>query len=248
VVDINSGRGYARVHRIDRARTVSVQGEVDGRIANAIDILNDTKIRLLPGLQSRHPSVTVVFSGQSEEGSTTALSIARGFILGIFGVFLLLSFQFRSYVDPLAVMTVIPLALIGAVWGHLLMGLDLSMPSMMGLVSLAGIVVNDSILLVEFLKRRLKEGLSVSAAAVRASRERFRAVLLTSLTTVAGLLPILAERSPQAQILIPLITSLVFGLMVTTVLVLLLVPAVYTILDDFGVAGARRQGILEERR
>ena len=120
------------------------------------------------------------------------------------------------------------------------MGLDLSMPSLMGFVSLAGIVVNDSILLVTFLKRRASEGLAVPQAAKQASRDRFRAVLLTSLTTIAGLLPLLFERSLQAQILIPLVVSVVFGLMATTVLVLFVVPALYSVLDDFGLATARR--------
>ncbi len=125
------------------------------------------------------------------------------------------------------------------VWGHLLMGLELSMPSMVGFASLAGIVVNDSILLVEFLKLRVREGKSTVDAAKIASRERFRAVLLTSLTTVAGLLPLLSEKSLQAQVLIPLAVSIVFGLITTTLLVLLVVPALFSILGDFVPA---RQG------
>jgi multidrug efflux pump subunit AcrB len=135
-------------------------------------------------------------------------------------------------------MAAIPLSLIGVIWGHLLLGLELSMPSVMGFASLAGVVVNDSILLVEFLKRRAREGLSIPEAAKRASRERFRAVLLTSLTTIAGLLPLLSEKSLQAQVLIPLVTSLVFGLLAATLLVLLVVPALFAILDDLGLTSA----------
>jgi multidrug efflux pump subunit AcrB len=160
-------------------------------------------------------------------------------MLGLLGIFLLLSFQFRSYIEPLAVMVAIPLALIGVVWGHLAMGLELSMPSMMGFVSLAGIVVNDSILLITFLKLRQQQGLDTVEAAKQASRDRFRAVLLTSLTTIAGLLPLLAEKSLQAQVLVPLVTSIVFGLLVTTALVLLVVPSLYSILDDFGLSTAQ---------
>jgi multidrug efflux pump subunit AcrB len=167
--------------------------------------------------------------------------LVRGFLLGLLGVFALLAFQFRSYVQPLVIMAMIPLALIGVVWGHLALGLDLSMPSMMGFASLAGIVVNDSILLVEFLKLRSRAGLGIAEAAKRASRERFRAVLLTSLTTIAGLLPLLSERSLQAQILVPLVTSIAFGLLVTTLLVLLVVPAMFSILDDFGLATVSEQ-------
>ncbi len=157
------------------------------------------------------------------------------------GVFLLLSFVFRSYVEPLIVMVAIPFAAIGVVWGHLLMGLELSMPSVVGFVALAGVVVNDSILLVEFIKRHQRAGLAAHEAAAIASRERFRAVLLTSLTTIAGLLPLLTERSLQAQVLTPLIVSLVFGLVASTVLVLLVVPALYTILEDFGLTATGRE-------
>ena len=151
-------------------------------------------------------------------------------------IFILLSFQFRSYLQPLIVMTVIPMALIGVIWGHLLMGLQLTMPSIIGFTSLAGVVVNDSILLVEFLKLRVREGAGVVEAAKLASRQRFRAVLLTSITTVAGLTPLLLEKSMQAQVLVPLATSIVFGLLTTTLLVLLVVPALFSILHDLGMS------------
>ncbi len=140
----------------------------------------------------------------------------------------------------------VPFAAIGVVWGHLLMGLELSMPSVVGFVALVGVVVNDSILLVEFIKRHQRAGKSAHEAAAIASRERFRAVLLTSLTTIAGLLPLLTERSLQAQVLTPLVTSLVFGLLASTVLVLLVVPALYTILEDFGLTATGRENATAE--
>ena len=237
---IESGRGYNRIHRVDRRRTVTVRGDVDPRVANAIAIVSDTERRFLPGLLERYPGLSVSVEGQSAEAGETGASIRNGFLFGIAGIYLLLAFQLRSYIEPVTVMCVIPLALIGVVWGHLLMGLDLSMPSVMGFVSLSGIVVNDSILLVTFLKRRVSEGLAVVEAARRASRDRFRAVLLTSLTTIAGLTPLLFERSLQAQILVPLVTSIVFGLLATTLLVLFVVPVLYSILDDLGLSTARR--------
>ena len=165
-------------------------------------------------------------------------SLRRGFALGLAGIFLLLALQFRSYVEPLVVMIAIPLAAIGAIWGHVVMGLDVSMPSLVGFASVAGIVVNDSILLVTFIKIRRGGGAAVAEAARMASRGRFRAVLLTSLTTIAGLLPLLFEQSLQAQVLVPLVTSLAFGLMASTVLVLVMVPVLYAILDDFGLVAA----------
>jgi HAE1 family hydrophobic/amphiphilic exporter-1 len=234
VANIDSARGYARINRINGKRTVTVQGDVDTQRANALAVLEHTKVNFFPEFKSRYPNVDIAIEGQADSGETTAASMRRGFLLGLIGVFLLLSFQFRSYVEPLVVMFAIPMALIGVVWGHLIMGFELSMPSMMGFVSLSGIVVNDSILLVEFLKLRVREGHDVIEAAKMASRERFRAILLTSVTTIAGLIPLLFEKSTQAQVLIPLITSIVFGLLVTTMLVLLVVPSLFSVLHDFG--------------
>jgi multidrug efflux pump subunit AcrB len=235
IADIKTGRGYSRINRVNGQRTVTVQGDVDVTIANANEILKDTRKRFFPKLAKRYPGVSVTLQGQNKEGRTTQRSMMSGFILGLIGVYLLLSFQFRSYVEPLIVMIIIPFALIGAVVGHILLGLDFTMPSMLGLVALAGVVVNDSILLVNFIKHYHGDTQSVAEAAPLASRARFRAILLTSLTTIVGLLPLLSETSLQAQILIPLVTSLAFGLMATTILVLFLVPAIYSILDDFGL-------------
>ena len=236
VADIESGRGFSRINRVNGQRTVTVQGDVDVTIANANEILADTNKRFFPGLAKRYPGVSVSLEGQNKEAETTQRSMVGGFILGLVGVYLLLSFQFRSYVEPLIVMVIIPFALVGAVFGHIVLGLDFTMPSMLGFVALAGVVVNDSILLVDFIKHYHGETRSVSAAAPQASGARFRAILLTSLTTIVGLLPMLSETSIQVQILIPLVTSLAFGLMATTILVLFLVPAIYSILDDFGLA------------
>ena len=169
------------------------------------------------------------------EGAKTGSSVRNGFLIGLVGVYLLLSFLFRNYLEPLIVMVAIPLGLIGVIWGHILLGLDLSMPSIVGFASLAGVVVNNAILLMEFIRIGRRRGQTAADAARFASRLRFRSILLTSATTIMGLLPLLLERSLQAQILIPLVTSLAFGLFVGTILVLIAVPALYTILDDFGL-------------
>ncbi|QTA91341.1 efflux RND transporter permease subunit [Desulfonema magnum] len=233
---LESGRGYARIARVDGQRAVTVQGNIDPHMVNAAEIIRMFKTEFLPDFEKQYPLVRVDIEGESKESGKTSASMRRGFLIGLIGVFVLLSFQFRSYVEPFVVMIAIPFALIGVVWGHILMGLELCMPSMMGFISLAGIVVNDSILLVEFLKTRRREGQAIPDAARHASRERFRAVMLTSLTTIAGLLPLLSERSLQAQILIPLATSIVFGLLASTVLVLIVVPSLYAILGDLGLA------------
>ncbi len=236
VADVELDRGYARINRIDGRRTVSVTGDIDAEVANSSEVVADTTRNFLPEFARRFPGVTFSLKGENSEAATTQQSMMRGFLLGLVGVFLLLSFQFRSYVEPVVVMVIIPFAFIGAVAGHLLLGLDFTMPSMLGFVALAGVVVNDSILLVNFIKHYHGDTSSVAEAAPLASRARFRAILLTSLTTIAGLLPLLAETSLQAQILVPLVTSLAFGLLASTALVLFIVPAVYTILDDFGLA------------
>lgn len=229
-------RGIARINRIDGVRTVSVQGDVDTRFANANEIINDTRKRFLPDFLERHPSVSVAFQGQDKELGKTQASMISGFLLGLLGVFLLLSFQFRSYVEPITVMVVIPLAFIGAVFGHILLGLDFSMPSLLGFVALSGVVVNDSILLVNHIKNNHSPDVTVVELAPHAVRARFRAIFLTSITTILGLLPLLSETSLQAQVLVPLVCSLAFGLMASTVLVLFVVPAIYSILDDFGLS------------
>jgi len=238
---IDMERGYSKITRIDGQRTVTVSGDIDTRYANAQQVVNDTQLKFVPELQHKYPSINILTEGQAAESAETGTSMMRGFLIGLVVIYILLSFQFRSYLEPFAVMISIPLALIGVIWGHIIMGLDLSMPSMMGAVSLAGIVVNDSILLVEFLKMRAREGHIIHEAAKLASRERFRAILLTSVTTIAGLTPLLMEKSLQAQVLIPLATSIVFGLLASTILVLFVVPAIFSIFSDLGWVTVKKE-------
>ncbi len=239
-------RGYARINRVDGIRTVTVQGDVDTRIGNASAIVGDTLKRFVPQLEKTYPGVRVALEGQNKETQVTQQSMMAGFLLGLIGVYLLLAFQFGSYVEPVVVMVAIPLALIGTILGHLVMGLDISMPSMLGFVSLAGVVVNNSILLVNFAKDHHDNGLPLEEAVAQASRARFRAILLTTTTTVAGLFPILIETSLQAQVLIPLVTSLAFGLLASTFLVLFVVPALYMAFDDMGLTAIARDRRAEE--
>lgn len=235
VVTKTESRSYSRLHAINGLKTVTIQGNVDTNISNAQEIVSQTRQYWKQQLSQHHTDVSVSFEGQAKESSKTGASVRNGFLLGLIGIFIILSFQFRNYVEPFIVMLSIPLALIGVIWGHVLMGLTLSMPSMMGFASIAGIVVNDSILLIEFINLRLKANDSAREAAKSASCGRFRAILLTSLTTIAGMLPLLMETSLQAQVLIPLVTSLVFGLISATFLVLFVTPATFMILHDFGL-------------
>lgn len=246
VAHLEPARGWARIHRINGVRTVTVTGEIDSTEGNAVEIIESLRTEFLPELHQRFPEIEVDFQGQSREAASTGGSVASGFLLGLVGIFAVLAFQFRSYIEPVVVMAVIPLAGLGAIWGHVLIGYPISMPSLVGAASLAGVVVNDSILLVQFVKMHASAGLAASDAAVLASRDRFRAVLLTSVTTILGLLPLLAETSLQAQVLKPLVISVVFGLLASTVLVLLLVPALYSILADLGGATVESE-IAEDR-
>jgi len=241
VAHIEAARGFSRILRVDGVRTVTISGDLDTRVTNTREIINHTQTNFFPDLRSRYPGVETMIEGESKDTAKTGGSMLRSFAIGLVGIFILLSFQFRSYVEPLVVMSIIPLALIGVIWGHLLMGLSFTMPGVIGFTSLAGIVVNDSILLVEFLKLRVREGHHIVEAAKMASRDRFRAVLLTSITTIAGLTPLLLEKSMQAQVLVPLATSIVFGLMTTTLLVLLVVPALFSILHDLGISTTAKE-------
>lgn len=227
--------GWARIARVDGLRAVTLRGDVDTRKINSDELIRLFRGTYLPEFSRRYPDLKLTIEGSLKETRTTRLSMLRAMLIGIIGIFILLSFQFRTYTEPLIVMVAIPFALIGVIWGHGLMGIPISMPSLLGFIALSGVVVNDSILLVLFLKSARREGMDVRAAAARASRERLRAVVLTSSTTIAGLLPLLFEKSFQAQILIPLVTSTAFGLMASTLMVLLVIPCLYAILGDLGI-------------
>ena len=234
IADIKEIREYSRITRINHRRTVTISGDIDAEIGNTNEIINDTKTRFLDSLSVKYPDISVSIEGEVKNSRETNRSVITGFLLGIAGVYLLLCLQFRNYLEPLVVMINIPLALIGVIWGHWLMGFDLTLPSMIGFVSLAGVVVNDSILLVEFVKHRAREGMVLHEAAGQAVRDRFRAIFLTSITTIAGMIPLLSETSLQAQVLVPLVASVVFGMISSTFLVLMVLPAGFTIMEDFG--------------
>ncbi|MEE9422482.1 MAG: efflux RND transporter permease subunit [Gammaproteobacteria bacterium] len=234
VAMVTEERDFARIGHINHQRTVNIYGDVDADIANTSEVIKGLETNFLNKLQQRYPAISFALKGEVESGTETKLSILTGFGLGAFGVFLLLSMQFRNYREPLIVMINIPLALIGAIWGHLIMGLDFTLPSMIGFVSLAGVVVNDSILLVEFVKYHVAAGMDLHTAAKQAVHDRFRAIFLTSVTTIAGMTPLLFETSSQALILVPLVTSIVFGMLTSTVLIMLVLPSMYAIMEDIG--------------
>ncbi|MEO1091112.1 MAG: efflux RND transporter permease subunit [Pseudomonadota bacterium] len=247
VADFAWGRGAAQIQRIDGERVATLTGEVDRRRVNVNALLDTAIAEFVPELEVQFPGVELSLEGERAEQAETGASMRRAFTVGLLAMFVLLSFVFRSYVEPFIVLLAIPLAAIGAVLGHMALGLDLSMPSVLGLAALAGIVVNDSILLVNFVKLRAAQLGDVIEAAKAASRDRFRAVVLTSATTIAGITPLLFETSLQAQVLIPLVTSLAFGLLASTVLVLIVMPCAYAVLHDFGLTSLARERMAGER-
>lgn len=235
LVDFQYERGFSRINRVNGQRTLSVIGDVDNQELNTNVLLARLSNTILKEIERDYPNIRINLEGENKEGNETSSSIVEKFMMGLVGIFIILSFQFRSYIEPVIVMVAIPLALIGALWGHVIMGYDMTMPSMIGYVSLAGIVVNDSILLVDYIKRHVAEGVSAHIAAVNASKARFRAVFITSATTIAGLVPLMFETSTQAQIMQPMVVSIIFGMITSTCLILFLLPSLYVILDDFGL-------------
>ncbi len=231
IAEVEISRGYAQIHRTDRLRTVTITAELDEDLNNAAKIAGVLQSDIFPRLEQAH-GVRARVTGQTEESQQTAKSIEMGLLIGVAIIYVLLAWVFASFTLPLIVMAAIPLSFIGAVIGHVVMGFDLTMPSLVGFVSLSGIVVNDSVILLQTLRAKLKAGVPLQEAAQHAGFSRFRAVLLTSLTTVAGLTPMLLETSLQAQFLIPVAISVCFGLGFVTALVLLIVPSLYMIWED----------------
>ena len=236
-------RGPASIERVDRRRVLAVTADVDATEANANEILADLQAGPLPRLLADYPGLRYSLEGEQQEQRDTVQGLLRGFVFALLAIYVLLAIPFRSYAQPLIVMSAIPFGLIGAVGGHVLMGLDLTILSMFGIVALTGVVVNDSLVMVDFINQRYREGVPLRTAIRGSGVARFRAIVLTSLTTFAGLAPLLTERSLQARFLIPMAVSLAFGVLFATFITLLLVPVGYFILEDVKAAGRRLLGL-----
>lgn len=226
------GRGYAAINRTDRKRTISVTANVDDNVGNANEIMASLQKTALPAILDKYPSVSYSLEGQQREQQETMAGLFDGYLIALLLIYILLAIPFKSYSQPIIVMSAIPFGIVGAIWGHVIMGMDLTILSMFGIVALAGVVVNDSLVMVDFINRERANGLPLATAIREAGIARFRAILLTSLTTFLGLTPLLLERSLQAQFLIPMAISLGFGVIFATFITLVLVPVGYYILED----------------
>jgi multidrug efflux pump subunit AcrB len=248
VASATLGRGFSSIQREDRRRVVSVTAAVDTRIANANEIVADLEREVLPEVEAIHPRVQISFAGEQREQAEVLGSLIRGWIVALIAIYALLAVPLRSYAQPLIIMSAIPFGLVGAVGGHLIMQYQFSMMSVVGLVALSGVVVNDSLVLVDYINKRRAQGAALRDAIREAGAARFRAILLTSLTTFAGLTPLLMERSVQAKFLIPMGISLAFGVIFATLITLVLVPVSCLILEDLLQATGRlfRRGELDD--
>ncbi len=231
VTEIKIDRSAAAIHRTDRYRTLNVTADVNKKTVKLEILKRDLKAWLKQTI-SAHPGVQYNLKGEAKDQAESFTSVISGALLALVGIYAMLAIPFRSYSQPLIIMSAIPFGLLGAVLGHMLLGINLTINSILGMVALIGIVVNDSLVLVDFINRRKHAGDSIHNAVIHSGAARFRPIMLTSLTTFAGLLPLMFEKNVQAQFLIPMAVSLGFGILFATFITLLLVPINYMILED----------------
>jgi multidrug efflux pump subunit AcrB len=232
VVDMEFTQGFSAISRVDRQRSVNITANVDISKVTANEVLSAITQVDLPLLLTNYPSVRFSLEGEQREQNDSLGSIFKNFIFALIVIYTLLAIPFRSYSQPLVVMGAIPFGLTGAIIGHIIMGQNLTILSLIGIVALAGVVVNDSLVLVDFINRYREDGHGVYEAVLEAGPRRFRPILLTSLTTFFGLFPLLMEKSVQAQFLIPMAISLAYGVLFATVITLVIVPSAYLFIDN----------------
>lgn len=235
VAELEVKQGLRKATRINYQRAAEVTAEVNKQLVEPAKIISEVEKNILPNLQNKYPGLTYALSGSAEEEAKMARSMVVGFSLALFGIYALLAVPTKSYLQPLIIMGVIPFGMIGAIFGHWITGYPLSMMSLMGVIALSGVVVNDSLILVDFVNKAVLKGVNRYDAVVEAGTRRFRAILLTSLTTFFGLIPMLLERTSQAESMVPMAISLAFGIMFATVITLLLLPCLYMILEDLAL-------------
>jgi len=225
-------RSYSAITRQAGTRLCRIKADIDERFANAEQIISSMNAKFLPELDRRYAGVRYLLDGQRKRIDESLRSLVRGACVAAVVMFALLGTILRSYLQPVIIMIAIPLGAIGAIFGHLLLGYDLTLMSAFGVVALSGIVVNDALVLIDQINRNVAEGMNILDSVIDACQTRFRAVILTTVTTVCGLLPLIAERSSQALPLIPLAITIAFGELFGTVLTLIVVPAMFVIVND----------------
>ena len=233
IAKLSLGEGLSSIERKNRKRSINVTADVDLTIANSNEIILSITNSVLPKILKKYNSISYSFEGEQQEQGDNLKSLGKNFILAMIVVYMLLAIPFKSYFQPLVVMSSIPFGVTGAVIGHIVMGMNLSVLSMMGIVALTGVVVNDSLVMVDFINRYRKDGNTIKQAVLEAGPRRFRPIFLTSLTTFVGLVPLILEKSTQAKFIIPMAVSLSFGVLFATAITLLLVPVSYLTLEKY---------------
>ncbi|WP_330926425.1 efflux RND transporter permease subunit [Candidatus Sororendozoicomonas aggregata] len=234
VAEITLGEGSSFIRRTNGVRSVAVMAEVDTRRVEPDAIIDDIERNYLPQLFEQYPGVSSGLEGATLEQKKLVQQLSAAGLMALFLIYALIAIPLKSYLQPVMVMVIIPFGLVGAVFGHILFDISFSLLSVYGLIALAGVLVNDSLILVNFINEGRDAGQSLHEAVLSGGKERFRAIILTSLTTFLGLVPITLETSLQAQIVIPMAVSLGFGILFGTVITLFLIPALYLVLDDMG--------------
>ncbi|MBQ4863444.1 efflux RND transporter permease subunit [Pseudoalteromonas sp. MMG013] len=232
VANVKLVDGVNRIRRENAKRTINVWASVDTNQAQPFEIATEIRDEYLPSLLLNYPGVQSNVAGRIQEEMDSVAEQIRDFALSMMIIFALLAIPLRSYSQPILIMSVIPFGVVGAVFGHMVMGMTMSSLSFFGIIAVAGVVVNDSLVMVDFVNKARDAGATIKQAVVEAGCKRFRAILLTSLTTFIGLVPIITETSLQAQIVIPMAVSLAFGVLFATVITLILIPCQYVVLED----------------
>ena len=230
--DTAFGESLASISRYNGKRVVTVEGSIDKAKTSGQDVLKGLEASFFSDLKAEFPSISITQAGQAEQRAKSFASLKQGFLISLILIYLLLAIPLKSYIQPLLIMSVIPFGIIGALMGHYLIGIPVSLLSLFGILALSGVVVNDSLVLVTRVSDLTKEGLNYRDAVIQASGQRFRAILLTSLTTFFGLLPLLFETATQAQFLKPMAASLAFGVAFATLITLVLLPMILLMVED----------------
>lgn len=232
LAEVKMEQGYVSIQRTQRNRVVKITADVDETVTNAHEVRSSLEKGFLQDLKFRYPDLRYSMEGEGKEQKESLSDVIKGFMFALFCIYALLAVPFRSFTQPFVVMAAIPFGIVGAVVGHMIMGLNITILSLFGMVGLAGVVVNDSLVLIYTANRARRHGVDARDAVTKAGGLRFRAIILTSLTTFASLVPMIMERSLQAQFLIPMAVSLGFGVLFATGITLLLIPCIYIILED----------------
>ena len=246
VAHVEYGRGYSTIKRAERARVVYVTADVDENAANTDEINKALVGQTLPWLMANYPGLKYDFAGEARERNESFGGMYKAFPIALLAIYGLLAVQFRSYLQPVIVMSAIPFGIVGATIGHIALGFNLGFLSFFGIVALSGVVVNDSLIMIDLINREREEGVALTQIVRDSVTKRFRPIMLTTLTTFFGLVPMLSERSLQAQFLKPMAISLAFGVAFATMITLILVPSLYMVLEDFKkMFGAVKRIIIE---